>query len=71
MNNNGFWIRFIGTSLQLQSIITAHSQWLPNTRSIPYWTTSVSSSNVMNDERKSLPNKFMVSVLTCPPFKTL
>jgi hypothetical protein len=28
-------------SLQLQSIITAHSQWLPKTRSIPYWNTSV------------------------------
>jgi hypothetical protein len=32
---------FIGTSLQLQSIITVHNQWLSKTRSIPYWTTSV------------------------------
>jgi hypothetical protein len=31
-------IGFIGTSLQLQSIITAHN--------IPYWTTSVFSSAV-------------------------
>jgi hypothetical protein len=34
-------IGFIGTSLQLQSIITAHNQWLSKTRSIPCWTTSV------------------------------
>jgi hypothetical protein len=26
---------------QLQSMITAHSECLPKTRSIPYWTTSV------------------------------
>jgi hypothetical protein len=39
-------IGFIGTSLQLQSIMTAHNQWLPKTRSIPYWTTSVFSSTV-------------------------
>jgi hypothetical protein len=39
-------IGFIGTSLQLQSIITAHNQWLSKTRSIPYWTTSVLSSAV-------------------------
>jgi hypothetical protein len=32
--------------LQLQSIITAHNQWLPKTRSIPYWTTSAFSSTV-------------------------
>jgi hypothetical protein len=37
-------IGFIGTSLQLQSIMTAHNHWLSNTRSIPYWTTSVFSS---------------------------
>jgi hypothetical protein len=36
-------IRFIGTLLQLQSIMTAHSQWLSPTRSSPYWTTSYSS----------------------------
>jgi hypothetical protein len=34
-------IGFIGTSLQLQSIITAHNQRLLTTRSIIYWTTSV------------------------------
>jgi hypothetical protein len=39
-------IGFIGTSLQLQSIITAQNQWLPKTHSIPYWTTSVFSSTV-------------------------
>jgi hypothetical protein len=30
----------------LQSIITAHNRWLPKTRSIPYWTTSVFSPTV-------------------------
>jgi hypothetical protein len=45
-NNDGFWIGFIGTLLQLQPIITAHYQWLSKTRSIPYWTTSVFSSAV-------------------------
>jgi hypothetical protein len=39
-------IRFIANSLQLQPIITAHSQWLSKTRSIPYWTMSVFSSAV-------------------------
>jgi hypothetical protein len=39
-------IGFTGTSLQVQSTITAHNQWLPKTRSIPYWTTSVFSSTV-------------------------
>jgi hypothetical protein len=38
--------RFIGTSLQLQPIVTAHSQRRSKTRSIPYWTTSVFSSAV-------------------------
>jgi hypothetical protein len=37
-------IRFIGASLQLQPIVTAHNQWLSNTRSISYWTISVFSS---------------------------
>jgi hypothetical protein len=41
---------FIGISLQLQLIMTAHTQWLSKTSSIPYWTTSVFSSTVMNDE---------------------
>jgi hypothetical protein len=36
-------IGFIVTSWQLQPVITAHSQWLPKTGSIPYWTTSVFS----------------------------
>jgi hypothetical protein len=39
-------IGFIGTSLQLQLIITAHNQWLSKTHSIPYWTTSVFSSTM-------------------------
>jgi hypothetical protein len=39
-------IGFTGTSLKLQSIITAHNQWLLKTRSIPDWTTSVFSSPV-------------------------
>jgi hypothetical protein len=46
-------IGFIGTSLQLQSIITSHNQWLSKTRSIPCWTTSVFSSTVTNDERRT------------------
>jgi hypothetical protein len=37
-------------SLQLQSIMTAHNQWLSTTRSNIYWTTSVLSSAVTNDE---------------------
>jgi hypothetical protein len=48
-------IGFIGTSLQLQSIITARSQWLPKTRSIPYWNMSVSFFIVTNDERRISP----------------
>jgi hypothetical protein len=54
-NNNVFWIQWLDLlSLLLQSrpIITAHNQWLPKTRSIPYWTTSVFSSTVTNDERR-------------------
>jgi hypothetical protein len=42
INNNRFWIL-----LQLQAIITAQKQWLPKTRSIPYWTTSVFSSALL------------------------
>jgi hypothetical protein len=45
-------IGFIGTSLQLQSIMTAHNQCLPTTHPIPYWTMSVFFSTVMNDERR-------------------
>jgi hypothetical protein len=39
-------IGFIFLSFTVQPIITAHSQWLPKIRSIPYWTTSVFSSAV-------------------------
>jgi hypothetical protein len=39
-------IGFIGTSLQLQSTITAHNKWLPKTRYYPYRTTSVFTSPV-------------------------
>jgi hypothetical protein len=39
-------IYFLTLLLQLQLIITAHNQWLSETRSIPYWTTSVFSSTV-------------------------
>jgi hypothetical protein len=49
INNNGFWIGWLdllALLLQLQSIIRAHKRWLPKTRSIPYWTTSVFSSTV-------------------------
>jgi hypothetical protein len=45
-------IGFIGISLQLQPIITAHNQWLSKTRAIPYWTTSVFSSAVTNAKRR-------------------
>jgi hypothetical protein len=47
-------IGFIVTSLQLQSIITAHNQWLSTTRSSPYWATNVFSSTVTNDKRKRM-----------------
>jgi hypothetical protein len=39
-------IGFIRKSLQLQPITAAHNQWLPRTRSVPYWTTSVFTSTV-------------------------
>jgi hypothetical protein len=46
-NNNGFWIEWLDLlALQLQLITTAHNQWLPKTRSIPCWTSSVFSSTV-------------------------
>jgi hypothetical protein len=48
-------IGFIGVPLQLHSTITAHSQWLSATRSIPCWTTSVFSSTVTNDESLLTP----------------
>jgi hypothetical protein len=43
-------IGYIDTSLQLQSIMTAHNQLLSTTRSHPCWTISVLSSAVTNDE---------------------
>jgi hypothetical protein len=46
-------IGFIVTSLQLQSGMTAHNQWLSTTRSIPYWTKSVFSSTATTDERRT------------------
>jgi hypothetical protein len=42
-------IGFIDTSLQLQSIMTAHNQWLSKTHSIHCWTTSVFSSTVTSE----------------------
>jgi hypothetical protein len=35
-----------------QLYVTAHSQWLPKTRSLPYWPTSVFSFTVTNAERR-------------------
>jgi hypothetical protein len=46
-NNKGFWIGWLdllALLLQLQSIMTAHNEWLYKIHSIPYWTTSVFSS---------------------------
>jgi hypothetical protein len=57
-------IGFIGTSLQLQSMITAHGQLLPKTHSISYCTTSVSSSTVTKANEESLPNEFSWTELT-------
>jgi hypothetical protein len=37
---------FIGTSLQLQSSMAAHNQWLSKARSIPYCPKSIFSSTV-------------------------
>jgi hypothetical protein len=45
-------IAFTGTSLQLQPITTSHKQWVTETRSVPYRTTSVFSSTATNDERR-------------------
>jgi hypothetical protein len=50
-NNNGFWIAcldLLTLPLELQLIITAHYQWLPKTCPIPYWTTSVFTSTVID-----------------------
>jgi hypothetical protein len=46
------WLDLLVLLLELQLIITAHNRWLSKTRSIPYWTTSVFSSTVTNDERR-------------------
>jgi hypothetical protein len=65
-NDNGFWIRwldFIGTCLQLQPIMTAHNQWLPKTRSIPYWTASVFYSTVTNEERRIIAHSYESELL--------
>jgi hypothetical protein len=40
----GSGLDLLTTSLQLQSIMTAHNQWLPKTCSIPFWTASFFSS---------------------------
>jgi hypothetical protein len=48
-NNNEFliwWLDLLPPSLELQSIITAHNQWLSETRCIPFWTKSVFCSPV-------------------------
>jgi hypothetical protein len=47
-NNTGFWI---GWS-DLLALLYNFNQWLSTTRSIPYWTLSVFSSSVTNDERR-------------------
>jgi hypothetical protein len=39
------------------TIMTAHNKWLSKTRSISYWTTSVFSSTVTNDERRITAHK--------------
>jgi hypothetical protein len=67
---SGFDSGFIGTSLQLQSIITAHNRWLLTTRSIPYWTTSVFSSTVTSHcshtELIALPSERITTLLWLP-----
>jgi hypothetical protein len=49
-------VGFIGTSLPLQSIVTAHNQWVSKIRSIPYWTTSAFSSTATDWNDGSLTN---------------
>jgi hypothetical protein len=54
-NNNGIWMGWLdllALLLQLRSTTTSHNQWLPKTRPIPYWNTSVFFSTVTNDERR-------------------
>jgi hypothetical protein len=47
-------IVFFGTSLQLNSFMTACSEWLSTTSSIPCWITTVFPSTVTNDKRRIL-----------------
>jgi hypothetical protein len=62
-NNNGFWIGWLDLlALLVQSLITAHNQWLPKTRSIPSWTISVFSSIVPDLNRWRLSYE----CITCP-----
>jgi hypothetical protein len=56
-------IGFIGICLLLKSILTAHNQLLSPTRSIPYWTMSVFSSAVTNDERR-IPEEIFATELS-------
>jgi hypothetical protein len=69
------WLITMGSGLDdwiyclwyLQSIITAHTQWLSTARSVPYWTMSVFSSTVTNDERRLTAHWNLLSLLTYPP----
>jgi hypothetical protein len=59
------WLYLLSLLLKLQSIIAAHNQ----TRSIPYWTTSVFSSAVTNFAIElswtELTSRWTVRVLLC------
>jgi hypothetical protein len=69
-----YWYFFYYNYTYLQSIITAHNQWKPKTRSTPYWTTSIFPSAVIdfiliyeslrtNDERRmNLTVRFRVTL---------
>jgi hypothetical protein len=47
ITGSGFgWLDVLALLLQFQSILTSHNQWLSETCSIPYWTTSVFPSTV-------------------------
>jgi hypothetical protein len=57
MNNNGFWIGWLDL-LTPSFKITAHNRWLPNTCSVPSWTTSVNSVVTLQFlQNYSLPRK--------------
>jgi hypothetical protein len=62
---NNLMVGFIGTSVTITKIMTAHNQWLSKTRSM-----SGFSSTVTNAERKIPSEWILLSVLTCPPFVT-